>query len=73
VTPRYTVHEAGQIQEDGSQHCWRCGFQILKAAPPFADRNLWGYGPGRRLVEGPHCTYLVTPDRQLAPNEVPCS
>jgi hypothetical protein len=69
---RYVVHEAGEVQADGTQSCARCGFVILDAAPPDADSNLWGFGLGRRIVQGPHCTYLVTVDRQLAPDEVPC-
>lgn len=70
--PRYIVHEAGELQPDGSQTCARCVFVILDAAPLDANRDLWGFGLGRRIVQGPHCTYLVTADRQLAPDEVPC-
>ena len=72
VPARYIVHEAGEIAADGSQACSRCGFVILDAAPENADRSLWGFGVGRRVIQGPTCTYLVTADRGLAPDEVPC-
>ncbi len=78
-TPRelpsvYRVHEAGQVQEDGSQQCHRCGLVLLDAPPTFNKHSLWGFGIGRRIAEMPisGALYLVTVDRQLAPDEVPC-
>lgn len=72
MPPRYIVHEAGELQPDGSQRCRRCGWLILDAAPPTANRALWGFPMFRRIVQGPVCTYLVTVDRQLASDEVSC-
>ena len=69
----YIVHEAGELQPDGSQCCHRCGRPILDAAPPGANRALWGFPVSRRVVQGPVCTYLVTVDRQLTSDEVPCT
>jgi hypothetical protein len=70
----HRVHEAGELEENGAQACRRCGFLILDAAPPDANRLLWGFGYGRRVAEIPRSGtfYLITPDRQLAHDEVPC-
>ena len=65
----YRVHVAGQVQEDGSQVCLRCGAEILEAS---ADGDIWGFPAGRRVVEGPSAFHVITADRQLASNEVPC-
>lgn len=75
-TPLYVVHEAGEMESDGAQSCRRCGFVILDAPlPAVFDRapDLWGFPVGRRIVQGPDCTYLMTVDRQLAHDEVPCT
>jgi hypothetical protein len=69
----YVVHHAGDLQPDGSQACRDCGWPILGERPPSADRALWGFVPGRRVVQGPRCTYLLNPDRALVADEVPCS
>lgn len=69
---RYIVHHAGELQPDGAQACRDCGYSLLLAAPPTANRSLWGFAPGRQVVQGPTCTYLVSPGRALAPDEVPC-
>ncbi len=72
---QYLVHEAGAISRDGSQACRRCGARLLGPAPPTADPRLWGYAMGRRVGVLPLTgrLWLLNPDRQLAPDEVPCS
>lgn len=74
LTPRYRVHVAGQVQEDGSQVCIDCGYELLgpDTKGEMASTAEWGFPPFRRVVEGPTCISLVTPDRQLASDEVPC-
>lgn len=66
----YRVHEAGEPRPDGTQRCVRCGALLLDGL--LSDRRAWGFPVGRRLVEGPTCTYLITSDRQLAGDEAPC-
>jgi hypothetical protein len=72
VPARYIVHEAGEVQPDGSQACQHCGFALLGPAPASVDRGRWGFGRGRRVIQGPTCTFLVTADRLLAADERPC-
>ncbi len=72
---QYLVHEAGAVAVDGAQTCRRCGAALLSPAPAGANRALWGYALGRRIGVLPSSgrLYLLSPDRQLAPDEVLCS
>lgn len=77
---RYIVHEAGELGPYGAQRCRRCGTLLLDFAPVDASRgprarrrgDSWGFPVGRRVIVGPTCTFLVTADRELASDEVPC-
>lgn len=77
----YRVHEAGELEPDGSQRCIRCGLVLLEYAPDDASLGArarrrgesWGFPVGRRVIVGPTCTFLVTADRELAPDEESCS
>lgn len=80
--PAYLVHEAGPLQADGCQRCAACDFVLVEAAArDWASQfqmseevalGVWGFPVGRRVVVTPVCIYLLTPDRELAGDEVPC-